>query len=69
MLANFPGRVREMADKADRGTTEDVANILSHLTSDVALSVSRFVDYASSLVEEGIPSLAYLHGTHSLGRG
>ena len=59
--SNFSGKVQELVDRANRGTTEDVNYILSHLTSDVTLSVTRFVDYALSLVEseEGIVRIEY----------
>lgn len=47
----FSGKVQELSDRANRGTIEDVDHILGHLTPDVTLSVTRFVDYALSLVE------------------
>lgn len=47
----FSGKVQELSDRANRGTIEDVDYILGHLTPDVTLSVTRFVDYALSLVE------------------
>ena len=47
----FSGKVQELIDKANRGTSEDVDYILGHLTADVTLVVTKFVDYALSLVE------------------
>ncbi len=59
--SNFSGKVRELEDRANCGTTEDIDYILSHLTSDVTLSVTRFVDFALSLVEndEGVDRIEY----------
>ena len=47
----FSGIVQELIDHANHGTSEDVDCILGYLTADVTLSVTRFVDYALSLVE------------------
>ncbi len=47
----FSGKVQELIDRANRGTGEDVDYILGHLTPDVTLSVTRFVDYTLGLVE------------------
>ena len=47
----FSGIVQELIEHANRGTGEDVDCILGYLTADVTLSVTRFVDYALSLVE------------------
>ena len=47
----FSGKVKELIDSATRGTAEDVDYILSHLTPDATLSLTRFVDYALSFVE------------------
>jgi hypothetical protein len=57
----FSGKVQELVDRANRGNIEDVDYILSHLTSDVTLSTTRFVDYALSLVESkaGIDRIEY----------
>jgi ABC-type microcin C transport system permease subunit YejE len=47
---NFSGKVQELVDRANSGNIEDVDYILNHLTPDVTLSVTKFVDYALSLV-------------------
>ena len=57
----FSGKVQELIDRANRGTLEDVDYILAHLTPDVTFSVTRFVDYALSLVESeaGVERIEY----------
>jgi hypothetical protein len=50
----FSGKVQELIDRASRGTAEDVDYILGHLTPDVTLAVTKFVDYALSLVESTV---------------
>jgi hypothetical protein len=63
----FTGKVRELMDLALHGTSEDVDVIVGHLTPDVTLAMTRFVDYALSLVETeaGIARLEHhlFHGT------
>jgi len=58
---NFSGKVQELVDRANSGNIEDVDYILNHLTSDVTLSVTRFVDYALSLVvsDVGVERIGY----------
>ena len=59
--------LRELIDRARRGTTEDVDVLLSHLTPDATLATTKFVDYALSHVENatGIERIAHylFHGT------
>ena len=57
----FSGKVRELIDRANAGNVEDVDYILNHLTPDVTLSTTRFVDYALSLVTSdlGIQRIEY----------
>jgi len=50
----FSGKVQELMERATRGTAEDVDYILGHLTPDVSLAVTKFVDYALGLVESPI---------------
>ncbi len=59
--SNFSGKVQELVNRANCGASEDIDYILSHLTSDVTLSVTRFVDYALGLVEsdEGVDRIEY----------
>ena len=58
---NFSGKVQELIDRASSGNIEDVDYILDHLTPDVTLSVTKFVDYALSLVvsDVGIEKIEY----------
>ena len=58
---NFSGKVQELVDRANSGNIEDVDYILNHLTPDVTLSVTKFVDYALSLVvsDVGIERIEY----------
>ena len=59
--AKFSGKVKDLADRANRGAVEDIDYIMSHLTPTVTLSMTRFVDYALSLVESdaGIGQIEY----------
>lgn len=50
----FSGKAGELVHRATRGEVEDVDYIIGHLTADVTLSTTRFVDYALSLVEKEI---------------
>lgn len=63
----FSGKVKELTDRAKRGNREDIDYILDHLTPEVTLSMTRFVDYALSLVESdvGIARIEHylFHGT------
>lgn len=51
---HFSGKVQELMDRATHGAAEDVDYILGHLTPDVTLAVTKFVDYALSLVESSV---------------
>ncbi|GJM41598.1 MAG: hypothetical protein DHS20C20_18800 [Ardenticatenaceae bacterium] len=57
----FSGKVKELLDSANRGNAEDIDYILNHLTPDVTLSVTRFVDYALGHVESdaGVARIEY----------
>lgn len=59
--SHFSGKVRELVDRAHSGNIEDIDYILNHLTSDVTLSVTKFVDYALSLVvsDVGVARIEY----------
>ncbi len=46
----FSGKVKELIDRANSGNIEDIDYILNHLTPDVTLAITRFVDYALSFV-------------------
>ena len=58
---NFSGKVQELVARANSGNIEDVDYILNHLTPAVTLSVTKFVDYALSLVvsDVGIERIEY----------
>ena len=58
---NFSGKVKELIEKADNGKPEDIDYILNHLTSNVTIATTRFVDYALSFVESdlGIKRIEY----------
>lgn len=57
----FSGKLGEFIERAERGNEEDVDYILSHLTDSSSLAMTRYVDYALSLVEnqKGIMRLEY----------
>ncbi len=57
----FTGKLGELIAISERGTREDVDQIMSYLTNSSSLSMTRFVDYALSLVKtkEGIERLEY----------
>jgi hypothetical protein len=57
----FSGKVQELVDRAQSGNREDVDYILNHLTPDVTLAVTKFVDYALSLVvsDVGVERIEY----------
>lgn len=55
MVTNkFSGKVKELVDKANNGKPEDIDYILNHLTPDVSIATTRFVDYALGLVESNV---------------
>jgi hypothetical protein len=49
-----PGTLQELMDRARRGTPEDIDYILGHLTTDVPIAVTKFVDYSLGLVESEV---------------
>ncbi len=57
----FSGKLGELIERAERGTAEDVDYIISHLTDASSLAMTRYVDYALSLMEnpEGVLRLEY----------
>lgn len=44
--------LRELIDRASRGTSEDVDFLLGHLTPDATLATTKFVDYALGRAED-----------------
>lgn len=67
MSTKFTGKVKELAECAMHGQAADIDQIMDHLTPDATLSMTRFVDYALSLVESeaGVARIEHylFHGT------
>ena len=62
MIKNtFTGKVKDLVDKAISGNPEDIDYIINHLTQDVTIATTRFVDYALGLVENksGVKRIEY----------
>ena len=60
----FTGKLKELTERASSGSAEDVSYIINHLTPDVTLAMTKFVDYSLGLVEneDGIRQIEfYLH--------
>ncbi|SDL20740.1 hypothetical protein [Kriegella aquimaris] len=57
----FSGKLGELIERAERGNEEDVDYVISHLTDDSTLAMTRYVDFALSLVvnRKGILRLEY----------
>ena len=57
----FHGKLGELIERAESGDAEDVDFIIDHLTDKSSLAMTRYVDYALSLVknEIGILRLEY----------
>ncbi len=57
----FKGVLYDLSSKAVSGKTEDIDYIISHLTDQSTFKMTRFVDYALSLVtsKEGIERIEY----------
>ncbi len=56
MKFQFSGELKVLIDKAQSGNSKDVDYIMDKLTVDATLAMTRYVDFALSLVEkkEGI---------------
>jgi len=61
MKDKFSGILRELIDKGERGNIEDIDLIMSHLDNSSTFAMTRYVDYALSLVEteSGIERIGY----------
>jgi len=57
----FSGKLGELVKKAEMGKAEDVDFIISHLTDKSSLAMTRYVDYALSLIENKIGILRLEH--------
>ena len=51
MEHRFTGELKVLIDKAVNGMSEDVDFIMDRLTSNSTLAMTRYVDFALSLVE------------------
>jgi hypothetical protein len=57
----FSGKLQYLIERAEIGNNEDVDFIMSHLTIDSTFAMTRYVDYALSLIEnkKGISQIEY----------
>ncbi len=57
----FSGKLSELIERAELGNEADVDFLMQHLTPDSTLAMTRYVDFAISLVEneKGIQRLEY----------
>lgn len=47
----FTGELQDLIEHAENGTATDVEYIMKHLTNEASLAMTRYVDYALSIVE------------------
>ena len=47
----YTGKLGELLEKAEHGSEVDVDYIMSHLTKDSSLAITKVADYALGLVE------------------
>lgn len=47
----YTGKLGELIEKAEHGSELDVDYIMTHLTKDSSLAITKFVDFAIGLVE------------------
>jgi hypothetical protein len=47
----FTGKLGELIERAEQGNESDIDYIMTHLTNESSLAMTRYVDYALSLVE------------------
>jgi hypothetical protein len=63
----FTGQLKIFIEKAENGTANDVDYLMNHLTAESSFAVTRYVDFALSLVtnSEGFERIKYylLNGT------
>ncbi|MCG6188296.1 hypothetical protein [Maribellus maritimus] len=63
----FSGILQEFINKANNGNSQDIDFIIKHLTTESSLPMTRYVDFALSLVknEAGIRQLEFylFHGS------
>lgn len=51
MKFEFTGELKILIDKANSGSSKDIDDIMNELSIDASLPMTRFVDFALSLVE------------------
>ena len=58
---SYYGQLKVLVDKAIDGNPGDVDFIINHLTTDSTLAMTRFVDFALSLIinKEGVTRIEY----------
>lgn len=61
MKFEFSGQLKMLIDKAENGNTNDIDYIMDNLTVESTLTMTRFIDFALSLVKksEGIERIKY----------
>ncbi|MBN1927584.1 MAG: hypothetical protein JW798_17250 [Prolixibacteraceae bacterium] len=59
--AAFTGELKQMIDMASRGTPADVDEIMKRLSPEASLPMTRYVDFALSLIDtsEGFERIRY----------
>jgi hypothetical protein len=57
----FTGMLGELIERAEQGNADDVDYIMSHLTNNSSLAMTRYVDHALNLIEnkKGIMRIEY----------
>lgn len=60
-MFEFTGQLKELIDKAENGRSIDIDYIMDNLTVDSSLAMTRYVDFALSLVKntEGISRIKF----------
>lgn len=60
-MFKFTGQLKELIVKAENGSSRDIDSIMEKLTVDSTLAMTRYVDFALSLVEktEGIKRIEH----------
>ncbi len=61
MKYEYSGQLRKLTDLATNGTSDDIDKIMEHLNTDSTFAMTRFADFALSLVEseEGTKRIEY----------
>jgi hypothetical protein len=61
MKYQFSGKLQELIDRAQIGSKEDIDYVMSHLTNESSFAMTRYVDFALSLVENpyGLEQIKY----------